>query len=241
MCRIKMAAEKEQNEGTSNEESVQLSFPLPPVKYYKQYTDANIKNNTAPAPPKLITGNYSMFGDAFDTNEDIIRPLEAQGIPRLYSCNENYDILAEMKKINHSILVNFLELLDVLIDSPSQEEREMKLDDINVLFINLHHLINEFRPHQARETLRVMLRRQKTQRLDTAEKLSRHIEKAKAVLRNCQSNLTNTSPVKQHPLQQQSSDVEMQDPQKPLDMKRQERDENVTDNRLMCEIVDNLR
>ena len=37
----------------------------------------------------------------------------------------------------------------------------------------------------------------------------RHIDKAKAVLRNCQSNLTNISPVKQH-RQEQSSDVEMQ-------------------------------
>ena len=32
------------------------------------------------------------------------------------------DILSEMKKINHSILVNFLELLDTLIDSSLQHE-----------------------------------------------------------------------------------------------------------------------
>ena len=68
---IKMASENEENEGTSNEESVQLSFPLPPMKYYKQYTDANIKNDTAPNPPKLITGNYSMFGDAFDVSRNV--------------------------------------------------------------------------------------------------------------------------------------------------------------------------
>ena len=46
------------------------------------------------------------------------------------------DILVEMKKINHSILVNFLELLDVLIDSPSQEEVK------NSKFIKFTSLIN---------------------------------------------------------------------------------------------------
>lgn len=32
------------------------------------------------------------------------------------------DILSEMKKINHSILVNFMELLDTLVESNSQHE-----------------------------------------------------------------------------------------------------------------------
>ena len=75
MYRIKMAAEKDENDGTSIEESVQLSFPLPPMKYYKQYTDVNLKNNTAPAPPKLISGNYSMFGDVFDVSKKFILKL----------------------------------------------------------------------------------------------------------------------------------------------------------------------
>ena len=78
-----MAAEKEENEGTSNDESVQLSFPLPPVKYYKQYTDANIKNNTAPTPPKLITGSYSMFGDAFDVSRNFYGLLQTRDPPHI--------------------------------------------------------------------------------------------------------------------------------------------------------------
>jgi len=83
-----------------------------------------------------------------------------------------------------------LELLDTLVDANLQNERELKLEDINLLFINLHHLINEFRPHQARETLRVMLQTQKIQKYDTAEKLNRYIERGKAILRNCQSSLS---------------------------------------------------
>lgn len=84
------------------------------------------------------------------------------------------DKKAELKKLNRSILICFLELLDILIDNPSSPEvspskyfqwmpkrrgdqlslslsftqRNDKIKDINVLFINMHHLINEYRPHQ---------------------------------------------------------------------------------------------
>ena len=65
----------------------------------------------------------------------MIRPLEEQGLERLYT--ENYgpcrcittmhcdmylcgvDRKAELKKLNRSILICFLELLDVLINNPA--------------------------------------------------------------------------------------------------------------------------
>ena len=56
---------------------------------------------------------YSMFGVQFRADDQIIRPLEAQGLRRLYP--HNYDHKRELKKLNYSILVNFLDLLDVLI------------------------------------------------------------------------------------------------------------------------------
>merc|ERR1719494_107318 len=126
-----------------------------------------------------------MFGADFQTSDDIIQPLESQGIPRMYSKDEQYDHIVEMKKLNHSILLNYLELLDLMIESPGSAERQGKIEEIKVLFINLHHLVNEFRPHQARETLRVMLHRQKQQRMETADKLQKHIDKARVLLRNC--------------------------------------------------------
>lgn len=48
---------------------------------------------------------------------------------------------------------------------------------MTLLFIHMHHLINEFRPHQARETLRVMMQMQRRQRLETAERFQKHLEK----------------------------------------------------------------
>ncbi len=51
------------------------------------------------------------------------------------------------------------------------------MEDLNLLFINMHHLINEFRPHQARETLRVMLHVQKRKRSHLTENFQKHLDK----------------------------------------------------------------
>jgi len=54
-----------------------------------------------------------MFGVPFRADDQIIRPLEAQGLQRLYP--HQFDHKKELKKLNYSILVNFLDLLDILI------------------------------------------------------------------------------------------------------------------------------
>lgn len=43
---------------------------------------------------------------------------------------------------------------------PDKLDRVEKLETIRLLFINMHHLINEYRPVQARDTLRQMVIRQ---------------------------------------------------------------------------------
>lgn len=73
--------------------------------------------------------------------------------------------------------MNFLDLIDILIKSPDSMKREEKIEDCNMLFIHMHHLINEFRPHQARETLRVMLHVQKRKRMQVAQKFQANLDK----------------------------------------------------------------
>lgn len=162
-------------------------FPLPPSDYYKLYSEENLKSGTAPEPPAPIRGEYSLFGANFETEEPIIRSLEQQGIVRLYPTK--FDRQTELKKLNHSLLINFLELLDILIKEPASSKRESKLDEITLLFINMHHLINELRPHQARETLRVMMERQKQQRLETADKLDKLVDKVLSLVQSCSISL----------------------------------------------------
>jgi mediator of RNA polymerase II transcription subunit 7 len=99
------------------------------------------------------------------------------------------DRKAELKKLNRSILICFLELLDILINNPASPAREQKIKDLSVLFINMHHLINEFRPHQARETLCVIMERQRKQREDMIIQVQRARDKAHSILKECAENL----------------------------------------------------
>ncbi|CAH1776539.1 unnamed protein product [Owenia fusiformis] len=164
----------EANQGVS-------SLPLPPMQFISLYTDENMQRGRVPRPPPPIKDSYNMFGIKFDSDDQIIRPLENQGLRRLYP--QSYDHKRELKKLNYSILVNFLDLLDILIKSPDNpQKRGEKIMDLELLFIHMHHLINEFRPHQARETLRVMLEVQKRQRIETAEKFQKHLDKVSEIM-----------------------------------------------------------
>ena len=83
-----------------------------------------------------------------------------------------------------SVLLQFVTLIPAVVKFLSEEtpeydspKRDEKIEDLNLLFINMHHLINEFRPHQARETLRVMLHVQRRRRVQVADKFKEHLEK----------------------------------------------------------------
>ena len=91
--------------------------------------------------------------------------------------------------MNHSVLVNFLDLIDILIKCPESPKRDEKIEDINLLFIHMHHLINEFRPHQARETLRVMLMVQRRKRTQFTSKFKEQLEKVESIIQEAIENL----------------------------------------------------
>lgn len=60
--------------------------------------------------------------------------------------------------ISKYLLLNFLEFVGILSQAPNQFPE--KLQDIRNLFINAHHLLNLYRPHQARESLILMMEEQ---------------------------------------------------------------------------------
>ena len=54
-------------------------------------------------------------------------------------------------RLVRSILLNFLELTNILHANP--EASIQKVEDLRILFLNAHQMLNDYRPHQARETL----------------------------------------------------------------------------------------
>lgn len=112
----------------SNQETAQVSsLPLPPAQYVNLYSDENIRKNRPPRPPAIQNCDYSMFGNTFNNDDSIIRTLEAQGFKRLYP--QHFDRRKELKKLNHSLFINFLDLLDYIILYPESPKRTEKVKE----------------------------------------------------------------------------------------------------------------
>jgi len=212
------------------------SMPIPPMHYVKLYTDDNVKKGTVPKPPPPIQDTYSMFGMTVNNDDAIIQSLESQGFKRLYS-SKDIDRKKELRKLNHSVLVNFLDLIDILIKCPESPKRDEKIEDINLLFIHMHHLINEFRPHQARETLRVMLMVQKRKRTQFTAKFKEKLEKVETIIQDAIENL---------PEVDSDEAMDTVDSKENVMKETETSDKSVTAeycsslDRIMCQIVDEL-
>eukprot|EP00842_Homolaphlyctis_polyrhiza_P006170 jgi/Hompol1/6554/HPOL_000221-RA len=137
-------------------------------------------------PPALVTRPIAVFGSMLDIQAPVVPPLESMGIPRLFSDAVAHslpgaDRAAELKRLNHSLLYNFLYLLDLLIKDP--EQAQQKTEHIRLILINMHHLLNELRPHQARDMLAIMMQEQIARRRKTTQSLREHIAAVKRELR----------------------------------------------------------
>nr|CAG4643533.1 EOG090X0EJA [Ilyocryptus agilis] len=210
------------------------SLPLPPMQYVSLFNEENAKRGRTPRPPPPITDGYSMFGNPYHTDDAVIRPLESQNIRRLYP--NNYDHRRELKKLNHSVTASFLDLVDICIRNPESEARAAKIDDLTLLFIHMHHLVNEFRPHQARETLRVMMEQQKRQRLEITERFRRHFEKAWELVQQAVNSIAEPSESSSKLL----IDIERVQPSDGLATTQSSEDGCTKEDRKMCELVDSL-
>eukprot|EP00741_Cyanophora_paradoxa_P020088 tig00021234_g19389.t1 len=164
----------------------------PPPSYYKLFADGTCDSNVTssadkpakrkripPPPPKPPEGTYVMFGESYSTDE-ALPSLQDQGREQLYPQGDDIDKRAELKKLNRSLLVNMLQLLDVLITSPSQFRT--KIQDIELLFVNMHHLVNSFRPHQAREMLIASMRDQIERKRALVEEFRKSTEDVRSMM-----------------------------------------------------------
>ncbi|OAA69664.1 Mediator complex, subunit Med7 [Cordyceps fumosorosea ARSEF 2679] len=137
-------------------------------------------------PAEPTDGRWRVFGDQYMLN-DQLPTLQEQGITNLPATGQSsardakhYDRAFELKRLSKSLLLNFLELTGALSRSPSQAEA--KVEDLRTLFINVHHILNEYRPHQARESAIEMMQDHLDRTRTETLAIRTQVDKAKRLL-----------------------------------------------------------
>ena len=95
--------------------------------------------------------------------------------------------------MNRSLLFKFLELIDFIIYNPI--EYKSKVDDIELLFINMCHLLNGYRPHQARQIVISLIEHQVQQRKDTIVNLQSTLKQAEDLIDKSKKTLQDTTTI----------------------------------------------
>ncbi|KZZ97365.1 Mediator complex, subunit Med7 [Moelleriella libera RCEF 2490] len=93
---------------------------------------------------------------------------------------KHYDRAFELKRLAKSLLLNFLELAGVLSRVPA--DAEAKIADLRTLFINVHHILNEYRPHQARESAIAIMQSHLDKTRGETSAIRTQVDKARRVL-----------------------------------------------------------
>jgi mediator of RNA polymerase II transcription subunit 7 len=101
------------------------------------------------------------------------------------------DRASYLKKFAKSILLKFLEIVGILAVNP--EQYSAKIDHLSTLMYNAHFLINEYRPHQARETLIMMMEEQLERKEAEVEGINRMKLKVDQVLQSLGLNVDETA------------------------------------------------
>lgn len=96
--------------------------------------------------------------------------------------------VSSLKQLNKTILLKFLQLTKVLVQSPS--EYEEKVRELKAALMNFQHLLNLYRPHEARETIITMLERQLERRKAVLELLKERIAAADDKVAEAKSRLS---------------------------------------------------
>ncbi len=168
--------------------------------------------------------------------DSVPKPNES-GIKEIFRKDSNSsDVhVQELKKLNRSLLFSYLELLEILLKNPTAKilettehsmltevlapadkfARELKEEQIHLLFINISYLLNLYRPHQAREQVIQILKDQLQRRKESTEQIRQVVQQSKEkLLQLYQTILQNTSnSIKQ---ESEAMDLSMDETSNPL-------------------------
>ncbi|KAJ3440471.1 mediator of RNA polymerase ii transcription subunit [Anaeramoeba flamelloides] len=160
-------------------ESYEQDF-APPPPIWRQFTDENVKKGVTPKPPDPLTEEeYTIYGETFSVNYKL-EPLSETGNTQLYDSTPGKEI-EELKKLNHSLLMLFYELIDIILKSP--EKFKSKISDMETVIINFSHLINSLRSKQARNFLITTMEKQVKRRQKAMKKIDEIISESKKTIK----------------------------------------------------------
>jgi mediator of RNA polymerase II transcription subunit 7 len=111
-----------------NRQDLTTAFPLPPA-HFKTFTDeawadftsrdSSFSGNPYFIPPVPIDGKYIVFGREEQLRFTLPTLEELQIEPLDFESNENADKKQVLKTINRQLKSTFIDLLDTLINNPS--------------------------------------------------------------------------------------------------------------------------
>ncbi|KAL7931514.1 MED7 domain-containing protein [Trichoderma chlorosporum] len=137
-------------------------------------------------PPEPVDGRWRVFGDQYML-DDKLPTLEEQGIENLPATAsssakdaKHYDRAFELKRLTKSLLLNILELVGTLARNAAGAED--KIADNRTILINIHHILNEYRPHQARESAIEMMQDHLDRTRTETAAIRTQVDKARKVL-----------------------------------------------------------
>ncbi|KAF1925956.1 mediator of RNA polymerase II transcription subunit 7 [Didymella exigua CBS 183.55] len=99
-----------------------------------------------------------------------------------HSANANIDRQAYLNRFNRSLIIEYIRLLGIIALDPTSPGKNEVLKHILNLVCNMHSLINEYRPHQARETLIRIMEEQVARKKKEIEGVKGMREKVRSAL-----------------------------------------------------------
>lgn len=186
---------------TMSEDLISSLYPAPPP-YYKYFTQENLskltewranandenvpKGLTFLIPPTQPEGShYSGYGNIWQF-EDKLPSLKDLGLRQLYPEDDESITskvkIHELRRLMDLLLLNFLELIGTMSIEPAQFH--VKIEDLKLVLININHLLNTYRPHQTRESLIMLLKKQ-------IDKKKRDIAQVEAITNEIKSSIAN--------------------------------------------------
>lgn len=108
--------------------------------------------------------------------------------------------------------------------TPGPTDASAKLDDLELLFLNMHNLINAFRPHQARESILQMLRAEIEARREAAREIRQTIDASRRTVEQAHADMLGAvedapplASAASSPLPDDAGDVKMEDAESAAD------------------------